>query len=138
MMNKEYIELAHRKSLLDYVSRLLMDRLVDGDAPAKERVICEEAPFREREVPQDVVLEMVEQAQQESHELQLEMNKFITTRKADVESKPKPTSFIAKKLKRGLKSRRHLEDASARTADAPADQGQQPEHAGVPSVSGRS
>jgi hypothetical protein len=79
--SEEFAKLAKRKSVLDYVVRLLMDRAVEGDTPAKDRIICEEVSYKEREVDQRTILDFKERLEQEAHELQLEMNQFTTTRK---------------------------------------------------------
>jgi hypothetical protein len=84
MNNEEYATLAQRKSLLEYVQKLLIDRLVDSEMPAKERVICEEVLYKDREVPQGLIQQLSNQLLQQAHELQLEMNQFETTRKDHV------------------------------------------------------
>jgi hypothetical protein len=79
----EFTELAQKKSVVDYMLRVIADRLIDGETGAREKIICEDVPYRDREVQQRIIQEYSEHLQQKSHELQLEMNKFALMRKPD-------------------------------------------------------
>jgi hypothetical protein len=117
-MHNEFVQLAQRKSLLEYCQRLLADRLIDSDLPAKERVLCEEVPFKDREVPQHVIQSLSEELQQQSHELQLEMNKFTFTKKvphAKLLPKQAPSAEegpVQEITRRSLKSKQRPEGAA--------------------------
>jgi hypothetical protein len=59
-MNSEFTRAAHRKSVFAQLQRIVQEKYVDGDAPAKERLVCEEAFYSDREITQEAFFDVIE------------------------------------------------------------------------------
>jgi hypothetical protein len=75
-MNADFIRIAHRKAIWVELQRLLLDKYVAQDGPAKEQIICEEVPYSHKDVTNEALLEVLELIQQHECDEQLEMKQF--------------------------------------------------------------
>lgn len=87
-MTPEFVRLAHRKAVWNEIQKFLIDRYVAQDGPAKEQIICEEVPFSQKDVTNDVVLEVLELIQQHECDEQLEMKQFEFRRRRPANEQP--------------------------------------------------
>jgi hypothetical protein len=75
-MNADFIRIAHRKAVWAELRRVLLERYVAEDAPPKEQIICEEVPYKSKEVTNEAILECLDEIQQLELDEQMEMSKF--------------------------------------------------------------
>lgn len=87
-MSPEFVRIAYRKAVWAELYRLLIDRYVAQDGPAKEQIVCEEVPFSQKDVTNDAVLEVLELIQQHEMDEQLEMRQFEFRRRRPANEQP--------------------------------------------------
>lgn len=80
-MNADFIRIAHRKAVWVELQRILLDKFVASDGPAKEQIICEEVPYAHKDVTNEALLEVLELIQQHECDEQLEMKQFELKRR---------------------------------------------------------
>lgn len=51
-----YHDHAYERSVVAWLQRLMLDRVIQSESPPKEAIVCEEVFHAEREVPQEVLL----------------------------------------------------------------------------------
>src|SRR5260221_12899516 len=62
-MIRDYTRHAYARAILEELVRYLRERFLETELPARERLVCEEVFFSDREIPQDAFLDMVERLQ---------------------------------------------------------------------------
>lgn len=82
-MNADFIRIAHRKAVWAELRRVLLERYIAEDAPPKEQIICEDVPYRNKEVTNEALLECLDELQQLELDEQVEMSKFEMRRRTD-------------------------------------------------------
>lgn len=87
MIHPDYIRTAHRRAIYQEIQRLLMEKYVAVDRPAKEPIICEEVPFSNKEVTQEALLEVLNTIELLQQEERVSMSQFEMRRK-NVQPKP--------------------------------------------------
>jgi len=75
-MNADYIRLAHRKAVWAELRRVILDRYIAEDAPAKEQIICEEVPYKNKEVTAEAILACLEEIEVLEHEEHVGMSEY--------------------------------------------------------------
>jgi hypothetical protein len=81
--NPAYASLAYRKSIIQWVSSNLKNRLLGVTGEPTERLMCEDVLPVDAEVPAEELYDYIRGLAEEEAQLDLEMNKFEFTRKAD-------------------------------------------------------
>ena len=76
-MNADYIRLAHRKAVWAELRRVILDRYIAEDAPAKEQIICEEVPYKNKEVTAEAILACLEEIEVLEHEEHVGMSESV-------------------------------------------------------------
>lgn len=75
-MNADYVRLAHRKTIWSQLQAILLDKYIEQDGVAKEQLICEEVPYKNKDVTNEAFLEVLEILQQHEIDEQVEMRQF--------------------------------------------------------------
>lgn len=71
-----YHDHAYERSVIAWLQRLMLERVIAAETPPKEAVVCEEVFHAEREVPQEVLLRVLGKlGQWENHE-RTQMNNY--------------------------------------------------------------
>jgi hypothetical protein len=80
-ISHEFIRHAYRRAVWAELQRLLMDRYVVQDKPPAAEIICEEVPFAQRVVREDVLMEMLDELELLQEAERREMMQFEMKRK---------------------------------------------------------
>ena len=123
----EYRETAQKRTVVQQLQRLLLDRYISSDAPPKETLVCEEVFVNESQIPQDVLLSVFHDLEVWENDLRQRMNEF-RWRKDDKklpflkENGQKPPSAEAKKngAEKKSKKRKKSEPVEEPTGDSAA------------------
>jgi len=100
-MNADYIRLAHRKAVWAELRRVILDRYIAEDAPAKEQIICEEVPYKNKEVTAEAILACLEEIELLEHEEHVGMSEYVMqkreprARRLQASDGPKPDADAA-------------------------------------------
>jgi hypothetical protein len=62
--NSTYTRLAHRRSVLQHLQRLLREKYIKTDSTPREDILCEEVPFSDRFVSQEALVDVLDVLQQ--------------------------------------------------------------------------
>jgi hypothetical protein len=91
-MSTDYTRHAHRRTVLAELQRVLLQRFISkgGDEP-KERLLCEEVFFADKEVTQEALMEIMEELQRREADERIQMTQY-EFRRRDVTTKPAKAS----------------------------------------------
>lgn len=118
-----YKDHAHRRTIVEYMQRNLLNQFIESDTPPKETLVCEEVFKNESEVTQDALKFIYQQLQVwESHERD-EMNKFSWKKDGDGNGLP----FIGTTEKAQTNEPKEAKPKRTRKKPEPAGGGQEPE-----------
>jgi len=82
-MNEEYKRLAYEQAVWRHLIDHIEDQLVGSDTAPASTVTCDDLPFKERTVPQDVIREVEERIRRFADMCRQEMSNFSMVRKND-------------------------------------------------------
>jgi hypothetical protein len=72
----EYRDHAYKRTIVQQMQRILLDRYIASDSPPKETLLCEEVFRSESEVPQGALMEVFEDLQRWENDQRTKMNAF--------------------------------------------------------------
>lgn len=75
-MNYEYMRLAYERTVLAALRRHAMDRYLEGGGGDREALVCEQLPYESREVPNEIVADVIQRLEEEERAITNEMSKF--------------------------------------------------------------
>lgn len=87
--NPAYAALAYRKAILDHAINYYLTNCTGANGvPPQSEIVCNDVFAEDRVLPQDVVMEFVEDLQREAQDIQTQMGQFQFRRDNDAERQP--------------------------------------------------
>jgi hypothetical protein len=99
-MNAEYTRHAYRKAVWAELGRLVVERYLGQDGPAKLQILCEDVFRTPREVPEDVLLEIADRLRAFELEEERQLLRFELVCREPTSVPPAVPSAPAKPRKR--------------------------------------
>lgn len=143
-MNPDFVRLAHRKAVWAELRRVILDRYIAEDAPAKEQIICEEVPYKNKDVTPEAILECLREIELLETQDHYELNQY-ELKKRTTNATPRPSDGAVEKTvdnskPRAGKSRAggHSEQKDAKSSrEAEEPRGSAEPHVETPAPKGK-
>jgi len=97
--NPAYASLAYRKAIVQFVSSSIKTRLLGLTGEPTERLLCDDVFPVDAEVPAEELVDFIGELNEEEARLDLEMNKFEFTRRANATPEQRQHSKKKKRKK---------------------------------------
>ncbi len=128
----EYRDTAQKRTVVQQLQRLLLDRYIAADSPPKETLTCEEVFVNESQVSQDVLLSIYQDLEVWENALRQQMNEYGWRKNEKKlpflkDEKKQPPPAEAKKNGTDKKSKgKRKKDAEEAGVEEPGAGGEQP------------
>lgn len=80
-MNPDFTRAAHREAVYAKLVQHLRDNFLNGEAPAKDKILCTKVLYDDAEVSQEAIFEVVERLMELQQREEKKRNQFVLRRR---------------------------------------------------------